>query len=45
MEWQAVMFGPDDSPWEGGTFKLTLTFTDDYPNKCKKTKKKKRKKL
>eukprot|EP00295_Goniomonas_pacifica_P013088 CAMPEP_0175875146 /NCGR_PEP_ID=MMETSP0107_2-20121207/39297_1 /TAXON_ID=195067 ORGANISM="Goniomonas pacifica, Strain CCMP1869" /NCGR_SAMPLE_ID=MMETSP0107_2 /ASSEMBLY_ACC=CAM_ASM_000203 /LENGTH=164 /DNA_ID=CAMNT_0017194141 /DNA_START=10 /DNA_END=504 /DNA_ORIENTATION=+ len=45
MNWSAVIFGPDDTPWEGGelsvvcppfltgTFKLTLTFTEDYPNK------------
>lgn len=33
MEWNAVIFGPDDTPWEGGTFKLTLNFTEDYPNK------------
>lgn len=24
---------PDDTPWEGGTFRLTLQFTEDYPNK------------
>ena len=24
---------PDDTPWEGGTFKLKLTFTEEYPNK------------
>jgi Ubiquitin-conjugating enzyme len=30
---QAVIFGPDDTPWEGGTFKLLLEFTEDYPNK------------
>ncbi|CAA3027678.1 ubiquitin-conjugating enzyme E2 2-like [Olea europaea subsp. europaea] len=24
---------PDDTPWDGGTFKLTLQFTEDYPNK------------
>lgn len=24
---------PDETPWEGGTFKLTLQFTEDYPNK------------
>jgi len=34
MQWQAIIFGPDDSPWEGGTFKLTLSFTQDYPNKA-----------
>lgn len=34
MLWQAVIFGPDDTPWEGGTFKLVLEFTEDYPNKA-----------
>jgi ubiquitin-conjugating enzyme E2 A len=34
MVWQAVIFGPDDTPWEGGTFKLILEFTEDYPNKA-----------
>mmetsp|Transcript_10782 Transcript_10782/g.12817 ORF Transcript_10782/g.12817 Transcript_10782/m.12817 type:complete len:215 (+) Transcript_10782:31-675(+) len=33
LKWSAVIFGPDDTPWEGGTFKLTLEFTEDYPNK------------
>lgn len=33
MAWQAVIFGPDETPWEGGTFKLLLEFTEDYPNK------------
>lgn len=33
MSWQAVIFGPDDTPWEGGTFNLTLDFTEEYPNK------------
>lgn len=33
MAWTAVIFGPDDTPWEGGTFKLSLAFTEDYPNK------------
>ncbi|KAJ6360216.1 hypothetical protein OIU77_004258 [Salix suchowensis] len=28
-----LFFGPDDTPWDGGTFKLTLQFTEDYPNK------------
>jgi ubiquitin-conjugating enzyme E2 A len=31
--WQAIIFGPDDTPWEGGTFKLMLEFTEEYPNK------------
>ena len=60
MQWNAVIFGPDDTPWDGGdgrsassvrlqmgtcyssltlrayagTFKLTLVFTEDYPNKA-----------
>ena len=34
MLWQAVIFGPDDTPWEGGTFKLILEFTEDYPHKA-----------
>eukprot|EP00605_Chrysophyceae_sp_TOSAG23-4_P001642 GSChrysophyteH1.ASY1.ANO1.1803.1 assembled CDS len=33
MAWQAVIFGPDDTAWEGGTFKLLLEFTEEYPNK------------
>ncbi|OMO70397.1 Ubiquitin-conjugating enzyme, E2 [Corchorus olitorius] len=34
MFWVLVLFGrPDDTPWDGGTFKLTLQFTEDYPNK------------
>lgn len=38
MTWDAVIFGPDDTPWEGGTFNLTLSFTDEYPNKPPKVK-------
>lgn len=34
MLWNAVIFGPEDTAWEGGTFKLSLTFTEDYPNKA-----------
>ncbi|XP_026193161.1 ubiquitin-conjugating enzyme E2 1 [Cyclospora cayetanensis] len=33
MKWHAVIFGPEDTPWEGGTFQLELTFSNDYPNK------------
>jgi len=33
MVWQAVIFGPDETVWEGGTFKLLMEFTEDYPNK------------
>lgn len=31
MVWQAVIFGPDDTPWEGGTFELRMTFSETYP--------------
>ncbi|CAI9297163.1 unnamed protein product [Lactuca saligna] len=34
MLWNAVIFGPDDSPWDGGTFKLALQYSEDYPNKA-----------
>lgn len=27
------ILSPEDTPWEGGTFKLSLNFTEDYPNK------------
>ncbi|CAN6878762.1 unnamed protein product [Brassica oleracea] len=27
------IFRPDDTPWDGGTFKLSLQFSEDYPNK------------
>lgn len=33
MTWQAVIFGPDDTPWEGGTFNLVIQFAEDYPSK------------
>ncbi|RYG63226.1 ubiquitin-conjugating enzyme E2 [archaeon] len=33
MTWQAVIIGPDDTPWEGGTFRLVLDFSEDYPNR------------
>lgn len=33
MMWNAVIFGPQDTPFEYGTFKLTLLFHEEYPNK------------
>jgi ubiquitin-conjugating enzyme E2 A len=33
MLWNAVIFGPEDTPFEDGTFNLTLEFSEDYPNK------------
>jgi len=34
MKWQAVIFGPESSEWENGVFKLTMTFSEDYPNRA-----------
>jgi ubiquitin-conjugating enzyme E2 A len=33
MVWEAIIFGPVDTPFEDGTFKLSLEFTEEYPNK------------
>ncbi|KAF7721088.1 Ubiquitin-conjugating enzyme E2 2 [Apophysomyces ossiformis] len=33
MLWNAVIFGPADTPFEDGTFKLVLQFDETYPNK------------
>lgn len=30
--WSAVIFGPDETDWEDGVFKLTMTFTEEYPH-------------
>lgn len=31
--WNAIIFGPIKTMWEGGTFRLTMKFTEEYPNK------------
>ena len=31
-----VLYRPDDTVWEGGTFNLLLEFSEDYPNKAPK---------
>ena len=34
MLWQAIILGPEDTPWEGGVFKLIMEFSEEYPNKA-----------
>jgi ubiquitin-conjugating enzyme E2 A len=36
--WNATIFGPEATPWEGGIFCLKLSFPDDYPSKPPKVK-------
>ena len=33
MKWQAVIFGPEETPWSGEHFKLLIDFSEEYPNK------------
>ena len=33
---EAIIFGPDDTEWESGVFKLLLEFTEEFPNKAPK---------
>lgn len=33
LVWNAVIFGPEDTPFEDGVFKLVLTFDESYPTK------------
>jgi len=33
-QWQGIIFGPTGSPWEGGIFKVGITFNDNYPFKA-----------
>lgn len=34
MTWNAIIFGPDETIWDGGVFKLSMEFSEDYPNKA-----------
>ena len=34
MVWEAIIFGPVDTPFEDGTFKLSLEFSEEYPSKA-----------
>ncbi|EZG43334.1 putative ubiquitin-conjugating enzyme E2 [Gregarina niphandrodes] len=29
--WSAVIFGPEETIWQGGTFRLSMAFPEDYP--------------
>lgn len=29
--WRAIIFGPENTAWEGGIFHLEIAFTDEYP--------------
>ena len=31
--WEASIFGPNESPWEGGVFSVSMVFPDTYPMK------------
>ena len=33
LKWNAVIFGPDETDWEDGVFKLQMTFPEDYPHR------------
>lgn len=38
MHWECAIPGKKDTPWEGGLYKLSMQFKDDYPStppKCK----------
>lgn len=32
--WDVVLFGPDQTEWEGGNFRMKFDFPEDYPHQC-----------
>ena len=32
MVCEAIIFGPDDTEWESGVFRLIMTFPEKFPN-------------
>ena len=34
FKWTALIFGPEGTEWDGGCFKLQMSFSDQYPNKA-----------
>lgn len=34
LRWTAVIFGPKDTPWEDGVFRLEMDFSEEYPHKA-----------
>ena len=38
LQWDAIIFGPEDTCFAAGTFSLELTFSNDYPEKAPKIK-------
>jgi ubiquitin-conjugating enzyme E2 I len=31
LRWECEIPGPKESPWEGGVYKMTIDFSNDYP--------------
>ena len=36
IAWKAVIFCPVDTIWDGGVFRLSIEFSEEYPNKAPK---------